>query len=91
MTVPVNVESIRTELREHLAGILYCELAEIDDDATFTELGLDSVLGVELVTLVNARYGTEETVDSVYDHPTVNRLAAHLADTVPAAGQGAGR
>ncbi|MER5704782.1 acyl carrier protein [Micromonospora sp. NPDC002296] len=90
MTVHASADSIRTELRAHLAGILYCELAEIDDDATLTELGLDSVLGVELVTLVNSRYGLQESLDTLYEHPTVNQLTRHVHDQV-AQGQAAGR
>jgi acyl carrier protein len=78
MTVPVNASSIREDLRTHLADVLYCDTGEIDDDATFKDLGLDSVLGVELVSVINTRYGLAETIDAVYEHPTLARLSGHV-------------
>lgn len=89
MTTLVSADSIRDELRPHLAGILYCEIEEIDDDTTFADLGLDSVLGVELVAFVNTKYGLEEILDTVYDHPTVNRLSAYVSERVAGLGANA--
>lgn len=84
MTTLVSADSIRDELRTHLAAILYCEIEEIDDDATFAELGLDSVLGVELVSLLNTKYGLEEMLDTVYAHPTVNQLSTYVSSQAAA-------
>lgn len=78
MTVPVDADTIRDELRAHLANILYLEVEEIDEDATFTDLGLDSVLGVELVSLINSKYSLEERLDTVHDHSTLSLLTTYL-------------
>ncbi len=78
MTASLEISSIRDELRHHLADVLYVDLTDIDDDATFKDLGLDSVLGVELVSVINAKYGLSELVEAVFDHPTLNELAAYV-------------
>ncbi|MEV0083432.1 acyl carrier protein [Saccharopolyspora sp. NPDC050642] len=80
MPVSLDAATIRDELRSHLAEVLYVEVAEVEDDATFQDLGLDSVLGVELVSVINAKYGLSEVVDAVFDHPTLNELADYVRE-----------
>jgi len=75
---PINAASILGDLRTHLADVLYVEIGDIEDDATFKELGLDSVLGVELISVLNGKYGLQEKIEAVHDHPTARRLADHL-------------
>ncbi|WP_256104201.1 MULTISPECIES: acyl carrier protein [Streptomyces] len=74
--------SIREELRAHLADVLYLDTSEIHDEATFADLSLDSVLGVELVAVINTRYGLDESVEAVFEHPTVEKLADYIRDRV---------
>lgn len=78
VAVPVDADTIRDELRAHLANILYLEVDEIDGDATFTDLGLDSVLGVELVSLINSTYGLDERLDTMHEHATLNQLTSYV-------------
>ncbi|MBO7942197.1 acyl carrier protein, partial [Streptomyces sp. S9] len=52
---------------------------------SFTELGLDSIVGVEWMKQVNQRYGTQIAALRVYDYPSVRSLAAHLLEHLPAA------
>lgn len=77
---PQSALEVMTTLRMRLAEILYCEPEEISADTTFQELGLDSVLGAELVTTINREYALRETVETVYSHPTLAQLSAHVAD-----------
>ncbi|MGW0605907.1 acyl carrier protein [Streptomyces sp. NPDC002644] len=77
MAVP-TIETIRETVRSQLATTLFCEPAEIADDTPFEDLGLDSVLGVELIGGVNAAYGLEEKVAAVYENPTVEQFSAHV-------------
>ncbi|MEV6410721.1 acyl carrier protein [Kribbella sp. NPDC051718] len=78
MAVEVTTESIRHDLREELARILYCDVDEISDDDSFVELGLDSVLGLEFLVVLNSRLSLTENIDVVYDHPTLARLTDHV-------------
>jgi acyl transferase domain-containing protein len=82
-TAPAAPAAVATEvatvLREELARTLYSEPADIDDEATFNTLGLDSVLGVEFVAFINDRYGLDEKAGVLYDQPTVHALARYVA------------
>ena len=73
---------MRSLVRELLQQILYCESHEIDDDRPFREIGLDSVLGVELLAEVNREHGLQEQVRVLYSHPTVTELADYLVGRV---------
>ncbi|MFI8952080.1 acyl carrier protein [Streptomyces sp. NPDC053750] len=96
-SVPASVVDV---LRAQLAAILACEPWDIDADSAFNLLGLDSVLGAEFVAGINRTYGLDERAVCLYDHPSLNAMAAHItsltAGTVApgpvsgAAGQGAG-
>ncbi len=78
-TVPaMPLAQLREALRESLAEALFMRAADIDTQRSFTELGLDSIIGVEWVKAINRRYGTALSATRVYDHPTVDALAAHL-------------
>jgi len=79
MSEDITVSDVRAMLREELAQILYTDVESIDDDVPFEELGLDSVLSVELAAAINARYGTQEKIEVMYQHPTVGVLAEYVA------------
>lgn len=80
MAIVGDVVEIREELRSHLAGILYCEADDVADDATFEDLGLDSILGLELIAMVNTRYGLTEPLESVYEYPTLGEFSMYVRD-----------
>ncbi|GGQ76172.1 beta-ketoacyl synthase N-terminal-like domain-containing protein [Couchioplanes azureus] len=69
---------IRRRLRTRIAEVLFLQPGELDDHTSFHELGLDSILGVELVTGINHEYGLDVKAGVLYDHPTIADLAAHL-------------
>ncbi|MBB1242379.1 KR domain-containing protein [Streptomyces durbertensis] len=73
------VDEIAAVLREELARTLYCEPADIDDEASFNTLGLDSILGVEFVAFLNRTHGLEEKAGVLYDHPSLGALSRHVA------------
>jgi acyl carrier protein len=81
--VPAPVPDV---LREQLAQILCCEPWDIDASAAFNLLGLDSILGAEFVACVNRIYGLDERAVTLYDHPSLNAMAAYVASrTAPPA------
>ncbi|WP_433498370.1 amino acid adenylation domain-containing protein [Sphaerimonospora sp. CA-214678] len=53
--------------------------AELDTDTAFGDLGVESVLLAELVGKLEARLGRPLEPAVLLDHPTLNRLDAHLA------------
>ncbi|MBO0879082.1 MAG: acyl carrier protein [Mycobacterium sp.] len=79
MTTPIDLPSVRDNLRQLIAEILYCETTDIEDNAAFRDLGLDSVLIVELMSKVNDIYGLAEKAETAHACPTLNQLSAHVA------------
>ena len=82
MTIDATLLTVRDTLRAQLAEILYCEPTEIGDNTVFQDIGLDSVLSVELIASVNAIYGLQEKAQTVRDNGTLNQLAYHITTKV---------
>ncbi|MFF9512301.1 phosphopantetheine-binding protein [Streptomyces sp. NPDC014724] len=62
-----------------LAGVLRLKPEKIDPEQTSRSLGIDSLLTVEFVATVNARYGTAVKAAALLDHPTPLTFARHVA------------
>ncbi|PZG94779.1 hypothetical protein C1I97_27555, partial [Streptomyces sp. NTH33] len=78
----------RTRVRELLADQLgHADASAVRDDVGFFDLGLDSIMAVDLTVRLSAAFGTTVQVPDVFDHPTVTELAAFLlaAPAAPAA------
>ncbi|AKJ29422.1 non-ribosomal peptide synthetase [Caldimonas brevitalea] len=64
-----------------LAASLKLELDEIRFDESFSDYGLDSLTGVNLVKQLNLALKIELDVTSLFDFPTVDRLTQHVVAT----------
>ncbi len=73
-------EGIAQWCRDHVADILEQPVSEIDLDADFDRLGVDSAVAVSLLIAVEDHYGVDVAPESLFDNPTLNALAAHLYD-----------
>ena len=80
----LDVAATRRVIREILAGVLYLEPDAVAENRAMMELGVDSILGVELVKKLNARFGLQLKATALYDHPTVAALAELVAGAVAA-------
>ena len=80
-------EEISTFCVDQLAEILRIPKEQVDVNAKFTRLGLDSAMTVYLLMELEDRLNLELSPDTFYDHPTVDDLSAHLAEKVTARGQ----
>ncbi|MFF5448518.1 phosphopantetheine-binding protein [Streptomyces sp. NPDC012888] len=76
---------VLTDLIGVLGDILRVKPEKIDPEQSFQSLGLDSLLMVEFVAVVNTRYGLQVRATDLYDHPT----PASFAREVRRAAQGA--
>ena len=47
-------------------------------DQSFVEMGLDSIVGVEWIQVLNKKYGLRLSVTKVYDHPNIRRFTEFL-------------
>ncbi len=60
------------------AQLGHADSAAVREDVGFFDLGLDSIMAVDLTTRLTEVFGTGVLVADVFDHPTVAELAAFL-------------
>ncbi len=65
-------------LKEELSQILLVNKDKIDADLSMYDMGLDSLMGVELMTAIEARFDVQIPVMALSEAPTLNKLAARL-------------
>ncbi|OHX14649.1 hypothetical protein BI347_14880 [Chromobacterium sphagni] len=75
----LSLAELEQALKASLAEALYMDPAEIDAERPFSELGLDSIVGVEWARAINKRYRLALPATRLYDYCSIRRLAAHLA------------
>ena len=80
-------QEISTFCVDQLAEILRIPKEQVDVNAKFTRLGLDSAMTVYLLMELEDRLDLELSPETFYDHPTVDALSVHLADKVAARAQ----
>ncbi|NES56252.1 SDR family NAD(P)-dependent oxidoreductase [Micromonospora sp. PPF5-6] len=81
--------------RAHVARLLAAQLGHpeghvVREDAGFFDLGLDSIMAVDLARRLAEAFEVPLQVADVFDHPTVRQFAAHLLSlrAGPTAGAG---
>ena len=73
-----RLDRITELLRTELGDALRMRAADIDPNAEFISLGMDSLIAMELRSRVQAAVGTEVPVSLFFAHPTVASLAKGL-------------
>jgi acyl transferase domain-containing protein/acyl carrier protein len=72
--------SIVSTIKRLFAAELQMPEGEVDEQAQFVDLGLDSVSGVSWIRKVNAKYGTSIEATKIYSHPTLAQLAMYVME-----------
>ena len=67
-------------MKEKLAEVLYTDIERIDSVTPFVDLGLDSILGVEWIDMINNKYCITMAETVVYEYPTIEALAKYTED-----------
>lgn len=75
----INESKLMEELMESLAEELYLDPEEIDMEASFTEMGLDSIIGVEWVRGINKKYGCTISTTKIYQYSNMTEFAKYLS------------
>ncbi|MEU0631027.1 phosphopantetheine-binding protein [Streptomyces sp. NPDC005989] len=80
---------VLTDLIGVLGDVLRVKPEKIDPGQTFPSLGLDSLLIVEFVAVINGRYGLQVRATDLYDYPTPASFAQEVRRARAAASSGA--
>ncbi len=71
------------QVRALIATVLgHAGTGAVRDDVGFFDLGLDSIMAIDLERDASAAFGVEVRVADVFDHPTVSELADYILDLV---------
>ena len=73
LTFPATVAHLQALVARVLGG-----QTVPDTEQGFAELGLDSLMAVELKKLVEETFGRQLSATVVFNYPSISRLAAHL-------------
>ncbi|WP_347879291.1 SDR family NAD(P)-dependent oxidoreductase [Burkholderia sp. BCC0419] len=85
VTAAASAPSIVDAIRRDLAEILLMTPEQVDLDARFDDLGLDSIFRMDLVRRLNERFATQLSGESLYNVESVAALA-QLVEATRAAG-----
>nr|WP_240464227.1 SDR family NAD(P)-dependent oxidoreductase [Paenibacillus apiarius] len=73
-----SIETLLKDLSGSLAKELFIDLEDIDLEKSFTEIGLDSIIGVEWIRAVKKRFKTSIGTTKIYQYPTLPEFAEYL-------------
>ncbi|AEI40434.1 SDR family NAD(P)-dependent oxidoreductase [Paenibacillus mucilaginosus] len=71
-------ELVRKTILDKLSEALKVDAREIDDEESFSDYGLDSIIGVNLVQVLNQAMDIDLDTTSLFDYSTVARLSAYI-------------
>ncbi len=71
-------EYVAAIIRKNAANILRIKEERILDERNFSEYGIDSILAVNLVNLLNAQCSISLQTTALFDYNSVNRLTRHM-------------
>ncbi|WP_406234737.1 SDR family NAD(P)-dependent oxidoreductase [Nocardia sp. NBC_01009] len=78
-------EPLTATIRAVLSATLDLPAEHLDPTTDFNELGLSSLLGIEMRRRLEARLDVRISTAELFEHPTITALAAALAERVAAA------
>jgi len=82
VVIPDQNDRVRRELGTTLAVELMIDVNDVRDNASFLELGLDSILAVTWIRKINGLFDIKLPATAVYTYPTVGALTAHISSLV---------
>ncbi len=75
---PATASDVEGMIVGHLADTLKLQRGAIEKDRQFSEYGVDSVVGIELVNRIGKSLGLKLKTTVLFDYPTVSALAEHV-------------
>ena len=75
-----DLNQIKSILRECVAEALKMDEDEVVDEISFSDIGVDSIVAVNLINIINDKLGLVLKTTVVFDYNNVNKLAEMLRD-----------
>lgn len=70
---------LQEELKKSFAEALYIKFEDVGTDKQFSDMGMDSIIGVEWIRGINKKYGISLATTRLYDYPTISEFGRFLA------------
>ena len=82
VTIPkgAQVNQITFQLKKIVADILKINIDDIDDETELSELGLDSVVGMQMVEKMLSTFGSRLSPTILFEYPTIKEISAYLLE-----------
>ena len=74
-------DALRATVLRSVVEAVEADVAGVDADTVFVELGVDSLIAPELVATLNSALGTQLSASVLFEHSTPNQLIEHLRDS----------
>ncbi|MCG8673433.1 MAG: SDR family NAD(P)-dependent oxidoreductase [Pseudomonadales bacterium] len=83
----LSVEERQSKIQEHLQVMLNriigkSESETIDPELPLMDLGIDSIMALEIKKQLEAETGETVKATLIFDYPTINKISAHFAHTL---------
>ena len=75
-----NKEKIGALIRQHVSEALEMNSNAVDDDTPLSEIGIDSIIAVELIQRLNDGLQINLNTTAIFDYPTINKMTEHIND-----------
>ncbi len=80
----LSKSTVQQELKKDLSMLLQMNENDIGPDTAFIDLGLDSIVAMEWVKQINARYDILLKATKIYDYPNISELSVFIHEELPA-------
>lgn len=77
-----QIVRIADELKQSLGQILMLSAEQIDPEQSVYDLGFDSLMGVELITAIEDRFGVQLPAMAISESPTIAKLSVKLLERI---------
>ena len=79
---PELIQALKGLLKEEISAILRVPIGKLDDNRPLLETGMDSLMGVELMTSLESALGINIPIMALSEAPTIAKLAERLAHVI---------
>ena len=73
------VHYVKSELSKIVSDALKVDIATIDVEEAFSDYGVDSILGVNLIQTINDRFEADLSTTDIFDYPTIKDLSHYIS------------